>query len=224
MHLRPARPLALLLVFGACAPAVEADAPSRPRRQDRPGVGIANDAAAEVAGLLTGRFDSSAQAARDPQYFGVQLHACPVALPALGEHVVYVEQAMLSAVDAPYRQRLYVVSGDAARVVSAVLELDAPEQVIGVCDFNEADRNRVLGGRTATVLPGCEVVLEADAGGWSGGTVDDACKNDYAGATWASTEVRLTSTAIESWDRGYDDAGTQVWGATAGGYIFDRVE
>jgi hypothetical protein len=139
MHLRPALPLALLLAFGACAPIVEED---RSTGTDRDDDSAPADPVAEVAGLLTGRFDSSAQAARDPQYFGVQLHACPVALPALGEHVVYVEQAMLSAIDAPYRQRLYVVSGDAAQVVSAVLELDAPEQVIGVCDFSEADRNR----------------------------------------------------------------------------------
>jgi CpeT protein len=219
MPLRPARPLALLLTLGACAPAPEGDRPVVTDGDEAP-----VDAVAEVAGLLSGRFDSSAQAARDPQYFAVQLHACPVALPALGAHVVYVEQAMLDSVDAPYRQRLYVVSGDATQVVSAVLELDAPEQVIGVCDFSPADRSRVLAAQTATPLEGCEVVLQADADGWSGGTVADACKNDYAGASWASTEVRLTETAIASWDRGYDEAGTQVWGATAGGYVFDRVE
>jgi len=224
MPIRPVRSLALLLTLGACAPAVEADGPIRAGvRESNDGDGPV-DAAAEVAALLTGRFDSSAQAARDRQYFPVQLHACPVTLPALGEQVVYVEQAMLSSVDAPYRQRLYVVSGDASEVVSAVFQLDAPEQVIGVCDFSEADRNRVLSNQYASQLPGCAVVLQADTDGWSGGTVEDACKNDYAGATWASSEVRLTSTAIESWDRGYNDAGTQVWGATAGGYIFDRVE
>jgi CpeT protein len=222
MPLRPLRSLFLLLPLGACAPATDAD--ERGARPSSPDVDAPVDAVTEVAQLLTGRFDSSAQAARDRQYFPVQLHACPVELPDLGEHVVYVEQAMLSSVDAPYRQRLYVVSGDEAQVVSAVLELDAPEQVIGVCDFSAADRDRALAARTATPLVGCEVVLEADEGGWSGGTVEDACKNDYAGATWASTEVRLTATAIESWDRGYDDAGTQVWGATAGGYVFDRVE
>jgi len=221
MPLRPLRPLALLLPLAACAPAPDADVPV-------PGDGPADegsvDAVAEVARLLTGRFDSSAQAARDPQYFAVQLHACAVTLPAVGENVVYVEQAMLSAVDAPYRQRLYVVEQDGDAVVSAVLELDAPEQVIGVCDFSAADRDRVLSARTATPLPGCAVVLQPDGDGWSGGTVDDACANDYAGATWASTEVRLTETAIESWDRGYDADGQQVWGATAGGYVFDRVE
>jgi CpeT protein len=222
MPLRPLRPFALLLTLGACAPATDTD--ERGTRRSSPDVDDPVDAVTEVAGLLSGRFDSSAQAARDPQYFAVQLHACPVDLPALGDHVVYVEQAMLSAVDAPYRQRLYVVTAEEDRVVSAVLELDAPEQVIGVCDFSAADRNRVLAARTATPLEGCAVVLEEDGDGWSGGTVDDACANDYAGATWASTEVRLTPTAIESWDRGYDDAGTQVWGATAGGYVFDRIE
>ena len=29
--------------------------------------------------------------------------------------------------------------------------------------------------------------------------------------------------SLASWDRGFDEAGVQVWGATEGPYVFDRL-
>ena len=210
------------LVLPACVGVPSEDGPAADRRTDSdlPSTTMAP----EVARLLAGRFDSSAQAARDRRYFEVQLHACAVEAPALGEHVLYVEQAMLSAVDAPYRQRVYVVTEEGDAVVSAVLELDAPEQVIGICDFSATDRARVLGERTLTPLEGCEVVLRPTEEGFSGSTRGEACANDYGGAVYATSEVTVTETQVISWDRGYDATGAQVWGATDGAYVFDRVE
>ncbi len=42
------------------------------------------------------------------------------------------------------------------------------------------------------------------------------------GASYATSEVTLDEVALESWDRGYDDTDTQVWGATQGPYVFIR--
>jgi hypothetical protein len=64
-----------------------------------------------VAKLLTGRFDSSAQAAITPDYFDIHLAICPISAPTLGRHVLYVEQARADKLTEPYRQRLYVVEG-----------------------------------------------------------------------------------------------------------------
>ena len=43
------------------------------------------------------------------------------------------------------------------------------------------------------------------------------------GATWASSEVVIDSNGMTSWDRGWDDEATQVWGAEKAGYRFDRL-
>ncbi|MBM4280376.1 MAG: hypothetical protein FJ137_06310 [Deltaproteobacteria bacterium] len=183
-------------------------------------------AAAQATALLTGRFDSSAQAARDSRYFPVQLRACAVDTPALGEHVLYVEQAMLSAADQPYRQRVYAIAQrDDGAVVSTVYELVQPERFVGFCDLGATDQAGIMPVvEDVAVLPGCAVILTATDDGFTGSTDGRACLNDYQGATYATSEVALTDASIESWDRGYDAADAQVWGATAGAYRFDRKD
>jgi hypothetical protein len=42
------------------------------------------------------------------------------------------------------------------------------------------------------------------------------------GATWASSEVVITADGTLSRDRGWNDAGEQVWGAEGSGYRFVR--
>ena len=220
MHvLRCLRLVVLPCFFGGCVAAPDGSPAVFPDES-----GETPDPAAEAARLLAGRFDSSSQAGRDGQYFPVQLMACHVDAPQLGEHVLYVEQAMMTALDAPYRQRVYVVTETDDVVVSAVNELDAPEQVIGICDFSDTDRARVISQRVITPLPGCEVVLRETDTGFSGGTVGQGCLNDHSGAVYATSEVTLNEGQIVTWDRGYDDEDVQVWGATAGAYVFDRIE
>ena len=72
---------------------------------------------------------------------------------------------------------------------------------------------------------GCGVALTIqEDGSYTGNTEPEACSSTLQGATWASSIVTLTEDRVESWDQGWDDAGNQVWGATAGPYIFDRLE
>jgi hypothetical protein len=43
------------------------------------------------------------------------------------------------------------------------------------------------------------------------------------GASYATSEVVLRDDGLDTWDRGFDDAGKQVWGATKGAYQFRRT-
>ena len=101
--------LALLLFAGCGAPqAALPDAPEIAIAEGAPGPGPGEAIAcfppgferdedeqrvARVAELLTGRFDSSAQAAATPDYFDIHLAVCPISAPTLGKQVLYVEQA-----------------------------------------------------------------------------------------------------------------------------------
>jgi hypothetical protein len=40
------------------------------------------------------------------------------------------------------------------------------------------------------------------------------------GATYATSEVVINKQMLESWDRGWDASGKQMWGATKSGYQF----
>ena len=64
---------------------------------------------------------------------------------------------------------------------------------------------------------------QAEGGGkFVGSTNGKECESTMNGATYATTEVTLTSKQLLSWDRGYDARDKQVWGATMGPYKFDR--
>jgi hypothetical protein len=201
----------------------DSDGSSDATGNDGPGAMSATERATT---LLTGRFDSSAQAATDTRFYAVQLRTCRIDVPALGEHVLYVEQAMLTAVDQPYRQRVYAVAGrDDGAVVSTVYEFVTPADFVGFCGLDAGDQARLMPRASdVTELPGCAVTLVPQDDDFSGSTEGTTCLNDHNGATYATSEVTLTGAGIESWDRGYDASGAQVWGAVAGPYRFDRKE
>ena len=185
------------------------------------GGGAASELVERLVAHLTGRFDSVAQAASNPSYFEIQLETCAVSAPELGEHVLYVEQAVIGSLEAPYRQRLYVVSESAEPVTdvqTTVYELVDPDAFIGRC----ADPSPVVLAVEATEREGCGVHLTWMTDHFEGGTVGNGCSSSLQGASYATSEVTTREDRIESWDRGYDRADMQVWGAVAGAYVFDR--
>lgn len=177
-------------------------------------------AARTVYRYLLGRFDSAAQAQTDPRYFAIQLVACPVSAPELGTQVLYVEQARLDTPMQPYRQRLYAVQpGEGGAVVSRVFELRRPERAVGLC--GRATKAEYL-SEEVVERAGCSVYLTAEGDRFVGGTRGAECPSTLMGASYATSEVTLRADGMDSWDRGYDSAMRQVWGATAGAYRFER--
>jgi hypothetical protein len=190
---------------------------------------------AELERLLTGRFDSADQASSDKAYFAISLRICKVTSSELGPRVLYVEQARMETLGKPYRQRLYVIERrDERTAVSQVLELTSPKDWVGACDEPSP---RSVTKAESVERPGCAVILKRQADGsfvgstadleWNGSAFEKSnggvrCASDLNGATYASSEVTLDEGGLLSWDRGFDDAGKQVWGATAGGYRFVR--
>jgi len=61
----------------------------------------------ELFGLMQGSFNSEAQATRDTTYFNISLHMYPI-WKDKGNYL-YVEQALNSRQNKPYRQRIYEV-------------------------------------------------------------------------------------------------------------------
>lgn len=168
---------------------------------------------------LIGLFDSRAQALRDPRYLAIQLRTCEVAVPDLGPRVMYVEQARSDALSAPYRQRLYVVEPEEGGVRSRVFEFHTPAMVVGLCD--DPSRADV---RPEDVIEreGCAVHLRAVGDRFTGGTRGEGCESTLMGARYATSEVEFRDDGLDSWDRGFNAQGQQVWGATAGAYRFVR--
>jgi hypothetical protein len=104
-------------------------------------------------------------------------------------------------------------------VASRVFELRRPERAVGLCA--RPTQAEYL-AEEVIEREGCAVYLTADGDRFAGGTRGAECLSTLMGASYATSEVTLRSDGMDSWDRGYNSAMRQVWGATAGAYRFER--
>lgn len=182
-------------------------------------------AAAEVVKLLTGEFTSAAQAAADSskEYKDIHLSIAPAWTDRTDGHWLYVEQAVATAHDRPYRQRVYhVVPGADGAVISEVWLLPG-DNARFVGEYKKAKPLEGLTPQDLRRMEGCEVRLTRTAPQrYEGSTPDRSCRSAREGAVFTTSIVTLTAEGIDSWDRGWDEAGLQVWGALSGPYKFRR--
>ncbi|MFM7051829.1 MAG: chromophore lyase CpcT/CpeT [Planctomycetota bacterium] len=169
--------------------------------------------------MLAGTYTSAAQAAEDREFFEVELHMARIWNDRADGHWLYVEQAMATAREKPYRQRIYcVVDGDEGSVLSMVYELPNAAERVGAWrepQMFAADTPDALVKRE-----GCVIRLVRDGDAWTGSTNGKECLSTLRGSTYATSEVRLLADRIETWDRGFDATDQQVWGSKKGAYRF----
>jgi len=138
---------------------------------------------------------------------------------------LYQEQAVTTNLGQPYRQRLLLLSavgsasGDAVESFNYRLADDA--RWAGLCQRDRADRAIVADDLGDAV---CGLHLERRGDGFLGNTPDGGCPSDYRGASFTTNTIWLTETTMETWDRGFDAAGNQVWGAEDESYLFFDVD
>lgn len=178
----------------------------------------------KLAGWMSGSFNSTAQAAEDSAYYDIRLEMAAIWTERDDAVWLYVEQAVAGMTDRPYRQRVYRVSENEKGVFeSAVYTLPEPEKLVGAWQDQE-----LLKGVTPEDLllrEGCTVFLKYDGEGrFEGGTEGNGCLSGLRGAAYATSEVIVEPGRIESWDRGFDTEGAQVWGAEKGAYVFLRAQ
>lgn len=174
-----------------------------------------------VASYLEGVMDTTRQAARDPSFVGVQMTTCRVAVEGADENAIYLyqEQALSEDLNAPYRQRfLQIVPGDGQRVDSNSFKPETPEQWTGLCDrANRSVSAIALGAQVCTVSLRASVL-----GGFVGSTPAAGCPVDFRGASSVTNIVVLHEDGMDTWDRGFDAEGNQLWGADNIPYRYRR--
>ena len=173
---------------------------------------------------MTGSFSSVAQAEADDRYRDIRLEMVPIWTDRDDGSWLYVEQAAAAALDRPYRQRVYRVSeAEDGLFTSEVFSLPDPAALAGA--FRDPARLDALEPGDLSLREGCAVVLRIRKDGiFAGSTVGEGCASTLRGATYATSIVTVGPEGIESWDRGFDAEGNQVWGAEAGPYSFQRTE
>lgn len=177
----------------------------------------------QLVSWMAGSFSSAAQAATDDSFFDVRLHMTPIWTGRTDGRWFYVEQAVADSQDRPYRQRVYRVRRVAPDLYeSAVYSLPDPDVAIGA--WRLEDPLVDLAPAELTPRTGCEILVRRRGDAYVGSTLGRLCPSDLRGASFATSDVRLDAAGLVSWDRGFDAAGTQVWGARTGGYVFERID
>ena len=212
------------VLAAACAPKANpstppASPPASSPAEPAAALGFSEDVE-QLVELMSGSFSSRRQAEANPNYFDIRLHMVPLWPDRDDARWLYVEQSVATAQEAPYRQRIYRVSArEDGTIESAVYTMIEPERFT----FSWKDRAKLdaLRFEEITRKEGCEVVLrKLGPGQYSGSTGERTCPSDLRGASYAHSEVSVSEQGVDSWDRGFDDAGQQVWGATEAGYEF----
>ncbi|MEM1329505.1 MAG: chromophore lyase CpcT/CpeT [Planctomycetota bacterium] len=209
---------ATLLAGAGCAIAPEGHADHRHCATDH------------LASWLSGSFSSQAQS-QEPEssYFDIRLEVVPIWTERTDGPWLYVEQAAASALERPYRQRVYRLSEPVpGRYRSDVYTLpgDALEYAGAFEDPSLLD---VVGPSDLIERTGCAITMRfdeerTDSGAFIGSTEGTGCESSLRGASYATSEVVITDDKLVSWDRGWDQSGEQAWGAVDGPYIFDRLD
>lgn len=172
---------------------------------------------------MTGSFSSEQQASRDTAYYDIDLHMYRIWPHRTDGYWLYVEQAVATNPEKPYRQRVYRVTDlKDGTFESVVYEFDDPLQYAG-----EWKKEKPLEGLDPDALlerEGCAIILRWNPDGYyEGRNGEGTCESRLREATYATSQVKVYPQLLDSWDRGFDDERRQVWGAESGPYHFIKM-
>lgn len=183
--------------------------------------------AKEVVTLLEGVMDTTAQAKVNPKAPSVQMTTCRVQVIDTNNTssaiFLYQEQALTSKLSQPYRQRFLEISphSETQTVRSLSFRPTQPERWAGFC--NQPDAQRTLQSRDLG-NPVCSVFLKQTQRGFMGETPPEGCPTNARGAVRITNTIELNTSGMNTWDRGFDANGKQVWGAQSESYQFKRQQ
>jgi len=173
--------------------------------------------------IMSGTFSSEAQSLEDPDFFHISLIMQPIWKGSKDGYWLYVEEAMASSPEAPYRVRVYhLYKEDAYTLVSQVYEIQDEARFAG--KIKDPSILASLNRDMLTHKEGCGIFLhKTGKKEFEGSTRDQDCPSNLRGASYTTSKVKLDKNRMTSWDQGWNAQGEQVWGATKGGYRFYKI-
>ena len=136
---------------------------------------------------------------------------------------LYAEQALAARPENPYRQRVYHIRSDPKGGLWCDV-FDVPRggpRLAGAWREREPFSN--LRPEDLIQRTGCGIRLLPHSGRFKGSTEEKSCLSEFRGARWAMYELTVEPERMESWERGYDADGRQVWGPSGGPDVYRKV-
>jgi len=189
----------------------------------RPGDAQLPAAADEVASWLAGTFDTKDQAAVDAEVPPLRLVivAVPKSRLSFGAPVLYREEANPGRPEHPARQTFVRVEEDASGGVVIRL-FDLKDGAAAAGKWRTPADLALFGRNDIREREACAVTLSKKGDRYEGMAAGPGCAPSLLGASRASSEIRLWPDRLETWDRGFDAKGEQVWGPKKGPYRWTK--
>lgn len=174
--------------------------------------------------FLTGSFSNAGQARGDQNFRAATLNITPIWTDRSDGPWLYLEQALADAPAHPYRQLIYQLATRPDHALEVHL-FELPNPVAATGAWKDPALLGKLSPADLVAREGCKFILRLQPGGtFKGGTEGTGCASSLRGASYSTIQTVISNLQIMTWERGYNAAGTQVWGSIHGGYVFKRVE
>ena len=163
-----------------------------------------------VVDRLVGIMDTTKQAATIKKAPSVRMTTCKIKVLDADPNSIYLyqEQALSKKLKQPYRQRfLQIKSTDRANTISSIsFKPKKPQNWTGLCDRIEPIITSKDLGKSV-----CRVDLKPLINVYIGQTKPGGCPTKFRGATTITNTIILHDRGMDTWDRGFDFNGKQIW-------------
>lgn len=178
----------------------------------------------QLAALMPGVFRNDRQYKQDPDnFYHSQMALSRIWADRDDGKWFYVEQALVGALESPYRQRVYrLVRGERDTLISRVYTLPNSKAATG--KTNDLDFWETINPNELDERKGCAVYLtkRGKKAQYVGGTRPNGCLSSLRGVTVFTSQVSIQWRAVMCWDRGFDVKGRAIWGPPKA-YVFERT-
>ncbi len=188
-----------------------------------PAGGQAPASADEAARWLVGTYDTREQAVRDAEVPALRMLivAVPKSRLSFGSPVLYLEEAPAGRPDRPSRQRFLRVETDAQGAI-VLRTFDLKDGSAAAGKWQSPSDLALFGRNDVRERTPCAVTLKKVEDHYEGVASDVACVPAFVGVTRASSEIRVFSDRVETWDRGFGPKNVQLFGAVLGPYLWKK--
>ncbi|WP_310556254.1 chromophore lyase CpcT/CpeT [Flavobacterium sp.] len=175
----------------------------------------------QLMSTMQGYYTSEKQSKVDKTYYYITLRMTPI-WKSKGSYL-YIEQALANKQYKPYRVRIYKLSQkNNSEFLNEIYSIKEEQKWIG--KYKTPKSFDALLESDLELKKGCEVVFKRqNDSSFVGKSGRKSCPSELRGAQYATSKINIDKNRMIAWDQGFDKNDKQVWGATKGGYILEKV-
>jgi CpeT protein len=179
----------------------------------------------QLLDFMVGEYSSQEQTKQDPSYLEVHLRILQLWPQRDDGPWLYLEQAMATAADKPYRQRIYQLSkrDDGALLLKSFALPGDPLRFASLGKLPRPLHDFPI--ERLVPRKGCQLVLKKQPdGSFQGGTEGNGCPGELRAAAYSLTELSISPDTFKTWERTFSVDDKLLSGNAKGPYVLKKIK